>query len=42
MPGVIVPRKTVAEIQQAARGRDSEVAIELSAAKIRFTSAAWC
>ncbi len=37
MPGVIVPRKTVAEVQRLMEDSDAEVAIELSAGKIRFT-----
>jgi DNA polymerase-3 subunit beta len=37
MPGVIVPRKTVGEVQRLIEDRDSEVAIELSQGKIRFT-----
>lgn len=37
MPGVIVPRKTVGEVQRLIEGGDSEIGIELSAAKIRFT-----
>jgi DNA polymerase-3 subunit beta len=37
MPGVIVPRKAVAEIQKLADGLDEEVTVELSAAKIRLT-----
>lgn len=36
MPGVIVPRKTVAEVQRLADAPDASVAIELSTAKIRF------
>jgi DNA polymerase-3 subunit beta len=37
MPGVIVPRKTVGEIQRLIDGVDGEVQVELSASKIRFT-----
>ena len=37
MPGVIVPRKAVAEIQKLVEDGDGEVAVELSAAKIRLT-----
>ena len=37
MPGVIVPRKTVGEVQRLIEDSEAEVAIELSPAKIRFT-----
>ena len=37
MPGVIVPRKTVAEVQKLVEDGAEEVGIELSPAKIRFT-----
>ena len=37
MPGVIVPRKTVNEVQRLIENGEGEVAIELSASKIRFT-----
>ncbi len=37
MPGVIVPRKTVGEVQRLIEGDDAEIAIELSDGKIRFT-----
>ena len=37
MPGVIVPRKTVGEVQRLIEDGDNEVQIELSQAKIRFT-----
>src|SRR5688572_17255768 len=37
MPGVIVPRKTVNEVQRLVEGSDAEVGIEVSSAKIRFT-----
>jgi len=36
MPGVIVPRKTVGEVQRLIEDLDGEVTIELSTAKIRF------
>jgi DNA polymerase-3 subunit beta len=36
MPGVIVPRKTVAEVQRLMEDGSTEVAVELSTAKIRF------
>ena len=36
MPGVIVPRKTVAEVQRLLEDGSSEVVVELSTAKIRF------
>jgi DNA polymerase-3 subunit beta len=36
MPGVIVPRKTVSEVQKLAAEYDGDVAVELSTAKIRF------
>jgi DNA polymerase-3 subunit beta len=36
MPGVIVPRKTVTEVQRLIEDSQAEVAIELSSAKIRF------
>ena len=39
MPGIIVPRKTVAEVQRLIETGEGEVAIELSAGKIRFTIA---
>ena len=35
MPGVIVPRKAVAEIQKLLEGSEDEVSVELSATKIR-------
>ena len=38
MPGVIVPRKTVGEVQRLIEDHESEVKIELSTGKIRFTS----
>jgi DNA polymerase-3 subunit beta len=37
MPGIIVPRKTVAELQKLLDGNDGDVEIELSDTKIRFT-----
>ncbi|WP_294535112.1 DNA polymerase III subunit beta [uncultured Rhodoblastus sp.] len=37
MPGVIVPRKAVAEVQKLIEEPDLEVGVELSATKIRFT-----
>ncbi|MFK4824563.1 DNA polymerase III subunit beta [Paenochrobactrum sp. BZR 588] len=37
MPGIIIPRKTVAELQKLVDVPDADVTIELSDAKIRFT-----
>jgi len=37
MPGIIVPRKTVGEVQRLIEDNQGEVAIELSSSKIRFT-----
>jgi DNA polymerase-3 subunit beta len=37
MPGIIVPRKTVGEVQRLIETGEGDVAIELSSAKIRFT-----
>jgi DNA polymerase-3 subunit beta len=37
MPGVIVPRKTVGEVQRLIEDSEAEIAIELSTSKIRFT-----
>jgi DNA polymerase-3 subunit beta len=37
MPGVIVPRKTVTEVQRLIEDTEAEVSIELSSAKIRFS-----
>jgi DNA polymerase-3 subunit beta len=37
MPGIIVPRKTVAEVQKLLDGAEGDVAIELSDTKIRFS-----
>jgi len=39
MPGVIVPRKTVGEVQRLIEDSEAEVKIELSQGKIRFTIA---
>ena len=39
MPGVIVPRKTVAELAKLAENGDGDVRIELSPSKIRVTTA---
>jgi DNA polymerase-3 subunit beta len=36
MPGVIVPRKTVAEVQRLVEDPEARVTVELSTAKIRF------
>ncbi len=36
MPGIIVPRKTVGEVQRLIEDPDAEIAIELSQSKIRF------
>ncbi len=36
MPGIIIPRKTVAEISKLVTENDAEVGIELSGTKIRF------
>jgi len=40
MPGVIVPRKAVAEIQKLLEDGEAEVAVELSATKIRVATEA--
>ncbi len=40
MPGIIVPRKTVLELIKLLEDTDADVAISLSASKIRFTVAA--
>lgn len=40
MPGVIVPRKAVAEIQKLLEDGESEVQVELSGSKIRIATAA--
>ena len=37
MPGIIVPRKTVGEVQRLIEDNEAEITIELSASKIRFT-----
>ena len=37
MPGVIVPRKCVAEVQKLGEGTSGDVKVELSTSKIRFT-----
>jgi len=37
MPGIIVPRKTVGEVQRLIENGESEIGVELSAGKIRFT-----
>jgi DNA polymerase III subunit beta len=37
MPGIIVPRKTVNEMQRLIEDSNAEIAVELSASKIRFT-----
>ncbi|MDT3684929.1 MAG: DNA polymerase III subunit beta [Pseudorhodoplanes sp.] len=37
MPGIIVPRKTVGEVQRLIEDNEAEIGIELSQAKIRFT-----
>jgi DNA polymerase-3 subunit beta len=37
MPGIIVPRKTVGEVQRLIEDTEAEIGIELSQAKIRFT-----
>ncbi len=37
MPGVIVPRKTVGEVQRLVEDGEAEVAVELSTGKVRFT-----
>jgi len=37
MPGAIVPRKTVGEVQRLIENGEGEVSVELSAGKIRFT-----
>src|SRR3984885_5296206 len=37
MPGIIIPRKTVSEVQRLLDEPDAEVTVELSPGKIRFT-----
>jgi DNA polymerase III subunit beta len=39
MPGIIVPRKTVGEVQRLIEDGEAEVTVELSPGKIRFTFA---
>ena len=39
MPGVIVPRKTVGEVQRLIEDAEAEITVELSQTKIRFTLA---
>jgi DNA polymerase III subunit beta len=39
MPGIIVPRKTVSEVQRLIEGNEAEVTVELSQGKIRFSIA---
>jgi DNA polymerase-3 subunit beta len=39
MPGIIVPRKTVGEIQRLIEDNETEITVELSQGKIRFTIA---
>ena len=39
MPGVIVPRKTVGEVQRLIEDNEAEISVELSQGKIRFTLA---
>jgi DNA polymerase-3 subunit beta len=39
MPGIIIPRKTVSEVQRLMEDSEAEVSIELSSGKIRFTIA---
>jgi DNA polymerase III subunit beta len=36
MPGIIVPRKTVAEVQRLIEDNDAEITVELSQGKVRF------
>lgn len=38
MPGVIVPRKTIAEVRKLVDGSDGDVSVSVSEAKIRFTT----
>lgn len=40
MPGIIVPRKAVAEIQKLLDGLDADISVELSPTKIRVTAGA--
>ena len=37
MPGIIVPRKTVGEVQRLIEDGETEIAVEMSSSKIRFT-----
>jgi DNA polymerase-3 subunit beta len=37
MPGVIVPRKTVIEVQRLIEDSEAEIAVQLSTAKVRFS-----
>ncbi len=37
MPGIIIPRKTVGEVQRLIETLDAEIAIDVSTTKIRFT-----
>jgi DNA polymerase III subunit beta len=37
MPGIIIPRKTVSEVQRLIEDAEAETAVELSQGKIRFT-----
>ncbi|MPZ41089.1 MAG: DNA polymerase III subunit beta [Rhizobiales bacterium] len=37
MPGIIVPRKTVGEVQRLIESNEAEILVELSQGKIRFT-----
>ena len=37
MPGIIIPKKTVSEVQKLLEGVEGDVAVELSETKIRFT-----
>ncbi len=37
MPGIIVPRKTVGEVQRLIENNEAEIGVELSPGKIRFT-----
>jgi len=37
MPGIIVPKKTVSEVQKLLEGADGDVKVEVSDTKIRFT-----
>ena len=37
MPGIIVPKKTVSEVQKLLEGADGDIGVELSDTKIRFT-----